>query len=1266
MTKQGNFTQRTPQAKKQSDQASRQISKQASGSANAPHDLVFTAMGPPLGTTQTAATITSTEGLQRATFTTPPQTVPGTNTHHPPPNRNKVPKTLVALMQEGNKKETSKEACRPDLTTVRRTIYPPRHPKGKTRKENRRPQYSVIERKFQAWAVDEKSTACLDKGLPSESPPPGSVLRTVRRKRRRRVSSSSEDSSDNEDAETGHWKSKNKYREDEDEDMSRPWRRQKVDAFTRRISDFSEDKKRRMPANVKTYDGTGDPDDHLKIFESAATIENWPQPVWCHMFNSTLVGNARNWFSKLPRRSIDGFEELRRAFRLNFTQRKKCAKNPVELARVKQRQGESTSAYVERYKDECIHVKACPEILKISGFMNGINNPELIKRLNDRVPQTFDELMKRTRSFIQGEAAAADSRKGYSNNRSQEQSRRQSNDQSSSRNNSYRGQRGGRGNDKYTPLTMTPKEILATEGANFPRPPPMRTPEEQRVGNGYCEYHRQKGHTTNECVQLRQLIDKLVKEGRLDHLVKNIKEGKDKQRSGGKKDAPRDKADTIYMVQSWQQKTKQKVSQKFSHGSGISFPTLTADNAVVEPLTIEINAAGHDIHRMYIDGGASADILYKHCFQRLRPEVKSQLNPATTSLTGFTREKIWPMGQLRLPVMVGNKEHSTTAWMNFMVIRSPSPYNGIIRRLGISAIRAVPSTAHGMLKFPVDGGIVTIYNTVAPPKECNTVTCDVTQTQRQHATKVTNLKVAIHPDYPEQEVSIGGSLSDTGRAAVCALLQRNLDIFAWEPKHMTGVPRSITEHKLKIRQGYSPVRQKKRGQAPERAKAILEEVHKLVEAGIMREVYYHDWLSNPVMVKKSDGSWRMCVDFTDLNKACPQDCYPLPEIDWKVESLCGYPFKCFLDAYKGYHQIQMAKDDEEKTAFHTSQGVYCYTKMPFGLKNAGATYQRLVDNAFEGQVGRNLEVYVDDLVIKSHTEDELVRDIVETFRALRKINMKLNPKKCTFGATEGMFLGYLIEPDGIKPCPEKTKAVIQLPSPRTMKEVQSLNGKLAGLNRFLSKSADKSLPLFKTLKKCTKKGDFRWTTEAEEAFTQLKQHIAALPTLVAPRPGEELIMYLSATHGAISAVLLTDRDSVQTPVYFVSKALKETEINYSAMEKLILALVFAAKRLRRYFQAHPIVVITDQPIKQVISKPDASGRLQKWSVLLGEHNISYRPRTAVKGQILADFLIEKPETDAVLPQSEVNPRTLDLITDDRHVWKGRAQASSPSNPEGME
>ncbi|GJX00090.1 reverse transcriptase domain-containing protein [Tanacetum coccineum] len=280
---------------------------------------------------------------------------------------------------------------------------------------------------------------------------------------------------------------------------------------------------------------------------------------------------------------------------------------------------------------------------------------------------------------------------------------------------------------------------------------------------------------------------------------------------------------------------------------------------------------------------------------------------------------------------------------------------------------------------------------------------------------------------------------------------------------MTAVPRHIAEHRLNVREGCSPVRQKKRSQAPERNKAIQEEVEKLVDVEIMKEVHYHSWLSNPVMVKKHDDSWRMCVDFNDLNKACPKDGYPLLEIDWKVESLCGYPFKCFLDAYKGYHQIKMAKKDEEKKTFITSQGVFCYSKMSFGLKNAGATYQRLVDKVFQKQIGKNLEVYMDDLVIKSRTEHEIIRDMEKTFKTPREINMKPNPKKCTFGIEEGTFLGYKVNTEGIMVCPDKVRAVLNLPSPKCIKDVQKLNGKLASLNRFLSKSAEKSLPFFKTL-----------------------------------------------------------------------------------------------------------------------------------------------------------------------------------------------------------
>ncbi|GJZ95895.1 reverse transcriptase domain-containing protein [Tanacetum coccineum] len=480
-------------------------------------------------------------------------------------------------------------------------------------------------------------------------------------------------------------------------------------------------------------------------------------------------------------------------------------------------------------------------------------------------------------------------------------------------------------------------------------------------------------------------------------------------------------------------------------------------------------------------------------------------------------------------------------------------------------------------------------------------------------------------------------------------LRRSLDIFAWTPTDMTGVPRQIAEHRLNVGKGCQPVRQKKRGQAAERNVAINDEVSKLVTAGIMREVHYHDWLSNPVMVKKSDNSWRMCVDFKDLNKACPKDGYPLPEIDWKVESLCGFPFKCFLDAYKGYHQIQMAEEDEEKTVFNTNQGIFCYTKMPFGLRNAGATYQRLVDKTFYEKIGRNLEVYVDDLVIKSCTEDEVVCDIEETFKTLRKINLKLNLKKCTFGVEEGMFLGYQVNTKGIKILPDKVDAVLSIQSPKCLKDVQRLNGKLASLNMFLAKSAEKSLPFFKTLKKCTKNSDFLWTKEAEAAFRQMKEHIAKLPMLIAPEEQEELIVYLAASNEASGA--------------------KGPGSKLHRHEKLVLALVHASKRLRRYFQAQPIIVITDQPIKNILSNPEVAGRMQKWSIQLGEFGIHYRPRVSVKGKVLADFIIERPEEegqDDFPKEEEPLPARRTLFTDGSSCVDGCRAGVILTDPKGVE
>nr|GEZ32298.1 reverse transcriptase domain-containing protein [Tanacetum cinerariifolium] len=243
------------------------------------------------------------------------------------------------------------------------------------------------------------------------------------------------------------------------------------------------------------------------------------------------------------------------------------------------------------------------------------------------------------------------------------------------------------------------------------------------------------------------------------------------------------------------------------------FPPLAAISGTEGPLVIEAEVGGHMIHRMYVDDGSSMEILYEHCFNRLRPEIRSQMVPATTSLTGFSGETKWPLGQLRLLVIIGDTNHSTRAWMNFMILRSFSPYNGIIGRPRIRAIQAVPSTVHGMLKFPVEEGIVTICSTILIPTECTSVITS-SAVSSEERTRPANLKVALHPDFSDQEVAIGGTLSDKGRTELCSILKKNLDIFAWQPSDMTGVPRSVAKHRLNIREGYSPVRQKKKGSGP--------------------------------------------------------------------------------------------------------------------------------------------------------------------------------------------------------------------------------------------------------------------------------------------------------------------------------------------------------------------------------------------------------------------------------------------------------------------
>jgi hypothetical protein len=303
---------------------------------------------------------------------------------------------------------------------------------------------------------------------------------------------------------------------------------------------------------------------------------------------------------------------------------------------------------------------------------------------------------------------------------------------------------------------------------------------------------------------------------------------------------------------------------------------------------------------------------------------------------------------------------------------------------------------------------------------------------------------------------------------------------------MPGVPKELIEHSLNVYPQAVPKKQRLRHFAPDKREAIKREIAKLLVAGLIKEVIHLEWVANPVLVLKKNKEWRMCVDYTDLNKHCPKDHFGLPRIDQVVDSTAGCVLLCFLDCYSGYHQIALREEDQIKTAFITPFGSYAYKTMSFGLKNAGATYQRAIQMCFADQLHRNVEAYVDDVVVKTRSPEGLIADLEETFASLRKYRWKLNPTKCVFGVPSGKLLEFIVSNRGIEANPKKITAITDMEAPATIKDVQKLTRCMAALNRFISRLRERGLTFFRLLKRQDK---FHWTEEAERALQDLKQHL---------------------------------------------------------------------------------------------------------------------------------------------------------------------------------
>ncbi|KAG7594099.1 Zinc finger CCHC-type [Arabidopsis thaliana x Arabidopsis arenosa] len=383
------------------------------------------------------------------------------------------------------------------------------------------------------------------------------------------------------------------------------------------------------------------------------------------------------------------------------------------------------------------------------------------------------------------------------------------------------------------------------------------------------------------------------------------------------------------------------------------------------------------------------------------------------------------------------------------------------------------------------------------------------------------ISISLDDERPERCVEIGSDLTEEIKVELIKFLKENINTFAWSAEDLPGVSIDVICHELNVDPSFKPIKQKRRKLGRDRADAVNAEVEKLLKIGSISEARYPDWLANPVVVKKKNSKWRVCVDFTDLNKACPKDSFSLPHIDRLVEATAGNKLLSFMDAFAGYNQILMHPDDREKTAFITDRGIYCYKVMPFGLKNAGATYQRLVNRMFSEQLGKTMEVFIDDMLVKSLEENDHIAHLRDCFRQLNKHNMKLNPAKCR--------------------------------------------------------------------------------------FAELKKYLANPPVLAKPVLGEPLFLYIAVSDTAVSGVIVREDRGEQKPIFYVSQTFTDAETRYPQTEKLALAVVMSARKLRPYFQSHSIVVMAPISLRAILHSPSQSGRLAKWAVELMPEKIHPMP-----------------------------------------------------------
>nr|GEU58904.1 hypothetical protein [Tanacetum cinerariifolium] len=482
------------------------------------------------------------------------------------------------------------------------------------------------------------------------------------------------------------------------------------------------------------------------------------------------------------------------------------------------------------------------------------------------------------------------------------------------------------------------------------------------------------------------------------------------------------------------------------------------------------------------------------------------------------------------------------------------------RRSGRTEMRslgAVGSTIYSMIKFPNNQGVVTMETSREALQECK----HLERVQGPWKEGQENAKEAftISHEHPDQYVTIGTTLITNYKQLLAVVLRENK------------------------------------------------------EEGLIRKVQYPEWIANTIVIKLANKTCKVQIDYSSLNKVCAKDMYPLPEEGEELASLMGYPYKCFLRLLKGYSQIRMVD------GFHTEEGVYCFTHMPKELKNSVATLRRMMEKVLANQRGRNVETCLKEIVIKSKSKMDLVQDVKQTLRKLKRVNIKIDLTMYSFRVKEGKFFSHMVTKEGLRADPRRIHAIILSPTPRIPNQIQSLFLQLTTISKFISKLTELKHPIREARTRIKTAKEFGWRNETEEAIRRIKRKQSRLQTLAIPKEGEDLMLCLQQRNETISSVLLVEREGIQIHVSYVSRPLQRMEICYTPIEKRVQALIQTTRSLRIVFRKHKVKVVTDGSMKETLKLARREGRLGKWTNEICTYDISYIQRKEAEGPIVKKF-----------------------------------------------